>query len=251
MSLDESSSGVRAGQAGQRNRGWSRARWLVLSSVLLVSTASGGATLEQTAILALDQADARRESRLAGYSVTEHYTLRGSRFALSAEMTVETVYQRGQGKVYRVVSRSGSPALQSRVFDRLLREEGEMSRGDARLRTLVNSENYLVRLAGEEMVAGEMCYVLDLTPRVKSTHLLKGRAWIEKKDGSLLQIEGRPTASPSFLTGRPAISRKYERVDEFWLARSSHALSESFFSGTTELSIEYRDYRILDDIAGR
>lgn len=207
-------------------------------------------TSEQTAIRALDQAEARRESRLAGYSVMEQYTLRGSRFGKFAEMTVETLYQRGHGKSFHVVSRSGSPMLQSRVFDRLLTEEGEMSRGEARQHTLVNSENYAMRLAREDILAGTRCYVLELTPRTKSTHLLQGRAWIDKEDGSLIRIEGIPTANPSFLAGRPTITREYEKVGEFWLAQNSHAMSDSFFFGKTELTIEYRDYHILKD-AGR
>jgi len=224
--------------------------WFFLLSLLFARTFIADTTAEQTAIRALDEAEARRESRLEGYSVTEHYTLQVSRFVKSAEMTVETVYQKGQGKSFTVVSRSGSAMLQSRVFDRLLREEGEMSRGEARRHTLVNSENYAIRLAGEETRTGRICYVLELTPRTKSEHLLQGRAWIDKEDGSLIRIEGIPTANPSFLTGRPAIVREYEKVGDFWLARSSHAVSDSFLVGKTELSIDYRDYRILSDTPG-
>jgi hypothetical protein len=59
--------------------------------------------------------------------------------------------------------------------------------------------------------------------------------------------EGKPTASPSFLAGRPAIVRDYEKVGDFWLAKSSHAVSDSFFFGTTELSINYIDYHLLGE----
>jgi hypothetical protein len=225
---------------------WLLPLWSVFAPTFVAETTS-----EQTAIRALDQAEARRESRLAGYSVTEHYTLQIGRLVGSAEMTVETLYQRGLGKSFHVVSRSGSAMLQSRVFDRLLREEGEMSRGEARQHALVSSGNYAMHLAGEDSVAGRRCYVLELTPRTKSTNLLQGHAWIDQEDGSLIRIEGIPTAKPSFLTGRPTITREYERVGEFWLAQSSHALSDSFLSGKTELTIEYRDYHILDDVAGR
>jgi hypothetical protein len=223
----------------------------VLLGLLFTRTFVAETTPEQIAIRALDQAEARRGSGLAGYSVTEHYILRGNRFVTSAEMTVQTLYQRGQGKSFHVVSRSGSPMLQSRVFDRLLREESEMSRGEPRRRALVNSENYAMRLTAEETLAGRLCYVLEVTPRRKSAHLVHGRAWIDKEDGSLIRIEGIPTANPSFLTGRPSITRDYEKVGEFWLAQSSHALSDNFFSGKSELSIEYRDYHLLNDVAGR
>jgi hypothetical protein len=214
---------------------------------LLAQADSGQTPSLQIAVHALDQADAWRAAHLAGYTVTEEYVIRSSRFNKSAAMTVETVYRQGQGKSYQVVARSGSAMLQTRVLDRLLKEEAEMSHGEARQRASVNSENYVIRLAGEENRVGRRCYVLELTPRAKSPHLLGGKAWIDQQDGSLVRIEGKPTASPSFLAGRPAIVRDYEKVGDFWLAKSSHAVSDSFFFGTTELSINYIDYHLLSE----
>ncbi len=229
----------------------SRSVFVVLPLILFAPAFAADAVSSQTVLRALDQAEARRESLLPGYSVTEHYTLAVSRFSLFAEMTVETVYRREQGKSFHVISRSGSPMLQSRVFDRLLTEEAEMSRGETRRSLLVNSANYALRLTGEEVLAGTACYVLELTPRTKSTHLLQGRAWIDKEAGSLIRIEGVPGASPSFLSGRPTITREYEKFGEFWLARRSHSLTDTLLSGKTELVIDYRDYRILSDSAGQ
>jgi hypothetical protein len=199
---------------------------------------------EQAAIRAIDAAELRRETRLRGYTVTEHYTIKSSRFHNSAEMTVAVEYQRDKGKTYKVISRTGSAMLQSRVFDRLLREEGEMSRGEARQGLLMNSRNYEMRLKSEENREGRKTYVLDLTPRKASPHLLKGRAWIDAEDGTLMRIEGRPTASSSFFAGRPMITREYEKVGDLSLAKSTIADSSSFFFGKTELHIEYNDYHI-------
>lgn len=224
-----------------------RCVWFGVVSFLLARTAIGQTAAEQIAIRALDQAEARREAHLAGYTVTEEYAMRSARFSKSAEMTVKTRYRQGEGKSYDVVVRTGSAILQTRVFDQLLQEEAEMSHGEARRRALVNSENYVMRLVGEEARDGRRCYVLELMPRAKSTHLLRGRAWIDKEEGSLIRIEGRSTASPSFLTGRPMIVRDYEKVGDFWLAKSSYAVSDSLFLGKTELSINYLDYRLLNE----
>ncbi len=198
---------------------------------------------ESTVIQARDAAELR-ETRVAGYTVTEQYALRCSRFNISAQMTVATVYKRDHGKTRTVISRSGSPTLQSKVFDRLLREEGEMSRGDVRRQTLVDSNNYTMHVAAEEVRSNRKCYVVELTPKRASTHLLKGRAWIDAEDGSLIRIEGRPSSSPSFITGRPLIVREFQKVGEFWLAKSSHAVSDSFLFGRTELQIDYIDYHV-------
>lgn len=194
-----------------------------------------------------DASEMRRDANLKGYSVTEQYSVRSSRFNISAEMTVAVVFRKDHGKTRRVISRTGSGMLQSRVFDRLLREEDEMGRGEARLQSLVTSMNYGMKLSGQEMCSGVKCYVLELNPRRSSTHLLKGRAWVDAEDGSLIRLEGRPGASPSFLTGRPFIVREFEKVGEFRLAKSSNAVSDSFLFGRTELHIDYRDYKLEDE----
>jgi hypothetical protein len=199
---------------------------------------------EESVIQGVDQAALDRETNLAGYSVTEHYTLRNGRFQTTAEMTVATVYSKGAGKSYQVLSRSGSSALQTGVLDKLLLEEAEMSRGNTRQHVLATSANYKMRIIGEESLAGRQCELLELIPRTKSTHLLKGRAWVDAEDHSLVRIEGKPSASPSFWAGRPMIVREYERIDGFSLARKSHALSDSFLLGKTELTIDYTDYKV-------
>jgi hypothetical protein len=201
---------------------------------------------EPLVIQLLNQAELRRENQLAGYIVTEHYTLHGSRIVKLAEMTVETTYRRGEGKTFKIISRSGSPLAQSQVFDRILKEQGEMSRGDGRKQTLINSDNFEIHLSGEETAASRSCYLLQINPKTKSPHLLKGRAWIDKENGALIKIEGTPTADSSAFASRPNVLREYQNVDGFWLARRSEADSSSFLSGKTQIIIDYLDYHLLN-----
>src|SRR2546430_17455964 len=81
---------------------------------------------EQAVIRAIDAAELCRETRLRGYTVTEHYTIKSSRFNHSAEMTVAVVYRREQRETYKILSRRGSAMIQSSVFDPLLHEEEAM-----------------------------------------------------------------------------------------------------------------------------
>jgi hypothetical protein len=60
----------------------------------------------------------------------------------------------------------------------------------------------------------------------------------------LVRIQGKPTASPAFLAGIPEVVRDYIEVDGFSLARKSHAISQTFLLGKTDLTIEYTDYRV-------
>ncbi len=196
----------------------------------------------------IDRAQEQRELRLAGYTVIEHYTIRNSRFDTAAEMVVEATYLKGIGKSFRIISRSGPSFLQTRVMDRVIKEEEEISRGDLRRNVLLISENYEIKPIGRESIQGKECDTVELTPRKKSTHLLKGKAWVDAENHLAIRVEGKPTASISFLAGRPEVVRDYEEIDGFSLARKSSALSESFILGKTELTVEYTGYHVTSSV---
>jgi hypothetical protein len=195
----------------------------------------------------VENAQSYKEQCLAGLTATEHYTVKNSHFNEPALMTVHVTYKRGAGKTYEVVSRSGPGLLQRRVLDRLLEEESAMSRGTERQRSLLTTANYSMEVTGSEQIAGRQCYVLRLTPKSRNTHLLKGRAWVDSTTFSLVRIEGRPSASPSFWTGKPLIVREYIPVQGFWLAQHSRATSDGFFAGNTQLDVQYTDYSVSPD----
>ena len=97
-----------------------RLRSFVLASILISSIGNCAAPEsdpEESIIRAVDQGKVDREANLTGYSVTEHYTLRNTRFQTGAEMTVATVYSKGAGKSFQTLSRSGSSTLQSSVLE--------------------------------------------------------------------------------------------------------------------------------------
>jgi hypothetical protein len=193
---------------------------------------------------AIDRAQMAREERLLSYTVTEHYTLKNMRFGTSAELVANVTYSKESGKVYTVVSRTGSPFLQSKVLDRVLAEETAMSHGDARKTALVTSANYAMQPEGEEVLQGRRCVRVALTPRVKSTHLLKGKLWVDAETHNIVRIEGTPLQSPSFWAGASKIYRDYADIGEFAYAQRTVAVSGSMMTGKTEMRIEYNDYKI-------
>jgi hypothetical protein len=200
---------------------------------------------QQDLIRQIDQAELRRESKLTGYTVTEYYTIRNSRIGNPAEAIIETTYKRGQGKTYKVLSRSGPSLLRNRVLDRLLQEETQMSRGKMREQAIITSSNYDMKLVGKEPVGGILCDVLELTPRRKSPYLLKGRLWVDPAKMMIVKIDGKPPTSASFFSGRPQVVREYKHLEGFALAHHSHAVSSSFIFGQSIVDIEYRDYHLI------
>ncbi len=200
---------------------------------------------QQDLIRQIDQAELRRERNLTGYTVIESYTIKNSHFSKSAEAIIETTYKRGQGKTYKVLSRSGPSLLRNRVLDRLLQEETQMSRGRMREQAIITSANYDMKLMGKEPVDGILCDVLELTPKRKSPYLLKGQLWVDPAKMMIVKLEGKPPISASFFSGRPQVVREYKHLEGFALAHHSHAVSSSFLFGQSVVDIEYRDYHLI------
>jgi hypothetical protein len=192
----------------------------------------------------IDRAQTSREENLTAYTVTERYKLHNARFTESAEMVVNVEYKKGVGKTYQVVSRTGPSFLQTGVLDRMLKAEAELSRGQARASAVVTSANYKMKPLGQQILEGRTCEMLELTPRKKSAHLLQGRAWVDSRTHNLIRIEGKPTASPSFWAGSPLVTREYVEINGFSFATRTHATSQSFLLGKSELVIEYSNYHV-------
>ena len=192
----------------------------------------------------IDAVERNREANLAGYRVTEHYTIQNSHFQMPAEVVVQTAYRRAAGKTYQVQSRSGPSMLKDRLMDRILQEEANMSRGAAREQSLITSANYDMHLIGEKEIGGTRCLELDLMPRVKSPHLLRGKVWVDSGNKLVVRIEGQPPVGQSFFAGRPEVVRDYAAVDGFAFAQRSHAISSGFIQGRTEVTIIYDHYVI-------
>jgi hypothetical protein len=195
-------------------------------------------------IAAIDRAQLARDEYLLSYTVTEHYTLRNARFGTAAELVANVTYTKGAGKVYQVVSRSGSAMVQSRVFDRVLAEEEQMSRGEKRRAALITSNNYLMKLAGEQQWSGRRALLLDITPRRKGPTLLKGKLWVDAVNYNIIRIAGTLVVSPSFFVGSTSLSREYAEIGDFAFAQASAATSGSLLLGKTEIDIAYTGYQV-------
>lgn len=200
---------------------------------------------QEDLIRRIDAADSSREANLVGYTVTEHYTISNSHFSRPAMAAVEATYKRGEGKTYKVLSRSGPSLLENTALDRLLREEGEMSRGNVREQAVITSANYQMKVVGQESIDAVVCQVVELTPKRKSPYLLKGRMWVDPAGPTVVKIEGKPSASVSFFEGRPQVMREYKNVNGFALAQRIHVVSSSFFFGKSTVDIAYRDYHVI------
>lgn len=222
-----------------------RRNWIVclLGSCAFAAT-PGHTTGSGDDILAkVAQATAHRRSVLREYEGTRHYTVSNHRFGMEATGTVHMSYREGAGANLKVLATAGSEHL-ARIIERVAGSEQELSRGPERASADLSPANYTARLVGTQTMAGRDCYVLALTPRFKSKHLIEGKAWIDPETFSLVRIEGHFAASVSSFLGKPYFTQEFAEVAGFWLPVRARATSSSFLLGTSELNVEYLEYEV-------
>jgi outer membrane lipoprotein-sorting protein len=221
--------------------------WLCLP---LLGTAMGLAQQPGAAsvIQKVDAAVKARIDAIAGYTVTEHYTVyRGKdEDHPVAEMVVNTTYKREVGKSYAIVSQSGSALMRDLVLNAILNNEKHLNEPGVREGAWITSANYEMKLkpGGPQPVEGRACLVLELTPKRKASYLIAGNLWVDAKDGSIVRIEGTASKASSMVSGPTQLVREYANVDGYPEAMHLRAASSSFMFGETVVKVEYQDYRV-------
>jgi hypothetical protein len=189
-----------------------------------------------------------RIENVEAYTVTEHYTVFRGHDELhpAAEMIVKTLYRKGFGKTYTILSQSGSSLVRSEVLGTLLENEKRMSQPGNVESALIDSANYEMKLSPNphQELAGRECLVVSLTPRRSSSYLFKGTLWVDAKDYEIVQIEGTAAKSPFFLASAAQVLRQYANVSGFPMAMHAKAVSNSTLLGQTVVKIDYTDYRV-------
>jgi hypothetical protein len=205
--------------------------------------------LDQASLIQrIDAAAHARYDHVISYTVTEHYSVfrNNDETHPAAEMTVKTLYRRGVGKSYTVVSQSGSGILQKFVLSPLLDSEKNINMPGNVEKSWFTSANYEMKLkpGGMQQLDGRICLAVSMTPRQKGPNMIDGTLWADPRDGSIVQIEGDASRSPSMFTKPPHVMRHYVNMNGFSMATHARALSGSALFGTTILTIDYQDYQV-------
>ncbi len=219
---------------------------ILLSIGLLCGVSSAQAPDEVAVLRAVDAAVLARANAVSSYTVTEHYAVFRNKDEAqpAAEMTVRTEYKQETGKTYTVLSRTGSSLLQKFVFDTILDNEKRINLPGNREKSWITTTNYDMKLSSGETqrLDGRDCYVLAIHPKTAGPSLLDGTLWVDSKDGSIVQIQGKASENVSHFTGTTEMMRQYANVDGFAMATHARASSGSFLFGETVVTIDYRDY---------
>ncbi len=205
-------------------------------------TLTAGQVVERLTKMNLERAEALRN-----YSSVRVYHLElNGIIHKTADMVAKMTYHWPDQKEFTVVSESGSEIMRNRVLKAILEAEKEAMQKENRERTALNEQNYEIRLEGVEGSPEPKYYVLKATPKAKNKFLFKGRLWVDAKDFAVARIEGEPAKNPSWWTKKNEITYTYQKLGDFWLPAHTQSLTDVRVFGRTVLSIEYKDYDLIE-----
>jgi hypothetical protein len=204
---------------------------------------------DQAAVIRqVDAAVAARVDNVLGFTDVEHYSVyrSGDETHPVAEMNVRDTYKKGVGKEFTVLSESGSGMILRFGLKPLINNDVTINLPGNVEKSWFTSANYEMKLkpGGVERINGRDCYVLDLTPRGEAPNLIIGTLWADAKDGSLVQIEGVSSKSPSAFAGTTRVMRQYTNISGFAMAMHARAESTSMLFGQTVIMIDYSNYQL-------
>jgi hypothetical protein len=196
----------------------------------------------------IDAAVLDRVNGIAGYTVTEHYTVfRGKDENHSvADRIVKTTYRKEAGKSYAIVSEGGSAIIRKLGLDPILESERNINLPGNVQKSWITSANYEMALkpGGIQRLDGRDCYILAINPRQKAPNLIVGSIWVDAKDFTIVRLEGDSSKAPSAFAGTTHLMRQYANIDGFSMATHARAESTTFPFGPTILIIDYTNYDI-------
>ncbi len=204
---------------------------------------------DQSAVIRqIDAAVTARVDNILKFTDVEHYSVYrgGDETHPAAEMTVRDTYKKGVGKDYTVLSESGSGLILRFGLKPLIDNEKTINLPGNWEKSWFTSANYDMKLkpGGVQRLNGRDCYAVAITPREEAPNLIIGTLWADAKDGSLVQIEGVASKSPSAFAGTTHMMRQYTNISGFAMAKHARAESNSMLFGQTVVIIDYSDYHL-------
>ena len=216
---------------------------IVVSLAASASPQTGDSVLSSDDVVAkMLQGDVERRFELTGYTALRRYVAVNK--DRRAELVVRLNCSSEGTKEFTIISEEGSSSIRKHVFYKMLSEESDASRREARDGSRITPANYKFNVIGRETLDTGPAYVLAIIPKRENRHLIDGKIWVNARDYSIVRIEGRPARDPSIWVHNVHFVHTYQRVGQFWFASSTHSTSEVRIFGRSELTIENSDYAL-------
>jgi len=209
-------------------------------------TGSPAPTVEAI-ITRMAQARAENRARLRPYVVTRDYKLFGNDASETKSQVIANVaFVPPDSKKYAIQKTHGS-RLGQMIVRRILASEVEITKDYTS--TDLSPENYGFRFLHEEDVNGQRCYVLEMLPRRKDKHLLRGDVWVDANTYLIRRFEGRPARNLSWWVRDVHVALAYGDVGGMWLQTASKSTAQARILGPYTVVSRDVNYQISEPLA--
>jgi hypothetical protein len=175
------------------------------------------------------------------YSVTREYKVfGGDAVRPRTDVVAKVNFLPPNVKNYDIDQSTGG--MGEKVVRHILDHEVDAAR-DPRL-MMVNQQNYEFTFLGDDVLAGDPCYKLQLTPKHDRKELLNATMWVDKNSYHILRLEGEPAKSPSFWVKDVHLVLEFGEVAGMWLQTHTLALAHLRFGGEYKLTSQDLGYNV-------
>ena len=196
----------------------------------------------ETIVARMAQARAENRTRFRPYIVTREYKLFGKeRDQTRSEVIADVVFVPPDSKKYTIQQTNGS-GLGGMIVRRMLASEAKVTKDY--IATDYSPDNYGFRLIGEEEMSGRRCYVLELLPRRKDKHLLRGNVWVDANTYHPQRFQGELAKNPSWWVRDVRITFDYGKVGDMWLQTGSEASANVRILGPSTIVSQDMRYKL-------
>jgi hypothetical protein len=178
------------------------------------------------------------------YQVIRQYRLFGAKSSSANADVVAQVDFTPISKDYNIQKWSGS-SRGKQIVQRVLDHEVEAGKSDEARRALT-TDNYDFTFAGDAVLDGRPCYLLELKPRRKEKDLISGMAWVDQRSFLILHVEGETAKAPSWWLKSVRVKFSFGDLYGTWLQTSMEAVADVRLLGFHTLTSNILDYRGTD-----
>jgi len=183
----------------------------------------------ETIVTRMEQAQVAARAQVRPYTVTRSYQFFGSdRSKASSEVVAQVAYQPPSTKSFTIEKTSGS-GQGPKIVRQVLQHESEAAKNASG--NMITRQNYDFEFLRSEMRDGQLCYVLQLSPKHASKDAMRGQAWVDANSYLIRHVEGDLTRSPSWWVKDVHVALDYGRIAGMWLQTATLAVANVRFIG--------------------
>jgi hypothetical protein len=190
---------------------------------------AGGTSLVERFLL-------RDDPPLRGYRARRRLEARNDRFKAAGWIEVTTEFAPELGLTWTVTDEGGSTYIRRNVLLKALGAEATAVRAGDPAKAAITDANYNF-FASEDQ--DDDTASIRIEPRRRDMLLVSGLIVLTRRDGDLVQIEGRLSKSPSFWTRTVDVIRRYDRKNGIRVPVSLKSTANVRIAGQSEFLMTY------------